>query len=102
VNRRTNEEFISLTQSDSPIDFYYFISLLNFFDKNKDDLNLKELKIIVDKCEECRLYLNEDSTDPIEQEDVNPNIFYFYRLQLQKNNNNKEVEVDSNLYAIPA
>jgi hypothetical protein len=78
------------------------MSLLNFFDRNKEELNLKELKIIVDKCEECRLYLNEGNADPIEQENVNPNIFEFYRLQLQKNNNNKETEVDSNLYAIPA
>ena len=98
MNRRN--ELINLTSSDNPIDFYYFISLLNFFDNNKNELNLEELKIIVDKCEECRLYLNEGNTDPIEQEKVNPNIFEFYRLQLQKNNNNKEL--DTSLYAIPA
>jgi len=55
--------------------------LLNFFDNHKEELNLKELKKIVDKCEECRLYLNAENTDPISQEDVNPNIYEYYRLQ---------------------
>lgn len=101
MNRRINKEFKSLLSSDSPIDFYYWISLLNFFDNHKEELNLKELKKIVDKCEECRLYLNANNTDPISQEDVNPNIYEYYRLQ-QKNNNNKEAESEEIPYAIPA
>lgn len=100
MNRRTKKELSSLLSSDSPIDFYYWISLLNFFDDHKDELNLKELKKVVDKCEECRLYLNVDNTDPISQEDIKPNVYEFYRLQIK--NNNKEIESEAIPYAIPA
>ena len=83
-------EFLFLTSSDSPINFYYWVSLLNFFDDHKDELNLKELKKVVDKCEECRLYLNAKNTDPISQEDIKPNVYEFYRLQIENNKNNKD------------
>jgi len=103
VNRRNDKELKDLLSSDSSIDFYYWISLLNFFDNDKEELNLKELKKIVDKCEECRLYLNHENTDPISQEDVNPNIYEYYRLQeIKYNKNNKEDESVETLCAIPA
>ena len=102
MNRRYDKELKTLLSTDSPIDFYLWISILNFFDIHKDDLNLKELKKIVDKCEECRLYLNEDNTDPIEQEDTKPNVYKFYRLQIENNKNNKEDESVETLCAIPA
>jgi len=102
VNRRYDKELKTLLSSDSPIDFYYWISLLNFFDDHKEELNLKELKKVVDKCEECRLYLNKDNRDPISQEDVKPNVYEFYRLQIENNKNNKESESVETLYAIPA
>lgn len=94
MNRRYDKELKALLSSDSPIDFYYWISLLNFFDDHKNELNLKELKKVVDKCEECRLYLNEDNTDPISQVDVNPNIYEYYRLQIEYNKNNKDDDND--------
>jgi len=95
VNRRNDKELKTLLSSDSPIDFYYWISILNFFDNHKEELNLKELKKVVDKCEECRLYLNKDNTDPIEQEDVKPNVYSFYRLQIENNNkNNKDDDIE--------
>ena len=100
MNRRYDKELKTLLSSDSPIDFYYWISLLNFFDDHKEELNLKELEKIVDKCEECRLYLNANNTDPISQKDVNPNIYEYYRLQIE--NNNKEIEAEEIPYAIPA
>ena len=102
MNRRYDKELKTLLSSDSPIDFYYWISLLNFFDDHKEELNLKELKKVVDKCEECRLYLNKDNRDPISQEDVKPNVYEFYRLQIENNKNNKESESVETLYAIPA
>ena len=94
MNRRTKKELKDLLSSDSPIDFYYWISLLNFFDDHKDELNLKELKKVVDKCEECRLYLNHENTDPISQEDVKPNVYEFYRLQIEYNKNNKDDDIE--------
>ncbi len=102
MNRRYDKELKTLLSSDSPIDFYYWISLLNLFDDHKEELNLKELEKIVDKCEECRLYLNANNTDPISQKDVNPNIYEYYRLQIENNKNNKESESVETLYAIPA
>jgi len=102
VNRRYDKELKTLLSSDSPIDFYLWISVLNFFDDHKEELNLKELKKVVDKCEECRLYLNKDNRDPISQEDVKPNVYEFYRLQIENNKNNKESESVETLYAIPA
>ena len=88
MNRRDDKELKNLLSPDSHIDFYYWISLLNFFDNHKEELNIKELKKIVDKCEECRLYLNENNNDPIGQQDVNPNIYEYYRLLIK---NNKEM-----------
>jgi len=103
VNRRNDKELKTLLSSDSPIDFYYWISLLNFFDNHKEELNLKELKKVVDKCEECRLYLNKDNTDPISQKDINPNVYEYYRLQeIKYNKNNKEDESVETLCALPA
>ncbi len=103
MNRRYDKELKTLLSTDSPIDFYYWISVLNFFNKHKCELNLKELKKIVDKCEECRLYLNNKNLDPINQEDIEPNVYTFYRLQIKnKNNNNKEIESEEISYAVPA
>ena len=104
MNRRNDKELKDLLSSDSPIDFYHWISLLNYFDIHKEELNLKELKKVVDKCEECRLYLNESIIDQISQEDIKPNVYEYYRLRIKnnKNNKNKEIESVETLYAIPA
>jgi len=90
VNRRYDKELKTLLSSDSPIDFYYWISLLNFFDNHKEELNLKELKKVVDKCEECRLYLNKDNRDPIEKSDTRPNVYEYLANKIKDNNKNKE------------
>lgn len=90
MNRQDNKELKSLLSSDSPIDFYYWVSLLNFFDDHKEELNLKELKKVVDKCEECRLYLNHENTDPIERSDTSPNVYKYLAQKIKDNNKNKE------------
>jgi len=99
VNRRY-EEFTNLTSIDTLPDFFYWITILNYFDKYKEELNEKELKILLDKSEECRVYLNENNTDPIDRADVNPNIYEYYRLHIENNNNNKEYS--ESYYAILA
>lgn len=78
------EDILTLTSSNKPISFCYWTTLLNFFDKHKDQLDIDDVKIIVDKCEECRIYLNEHSKTHIEQYETNPNI-YEYLKQLKKN-----------------
>ena len=66
------------------------VTILNFFEKHKDDCDEKDLKIIVDKVEECRLYLNKDNTDPMSKESISPNV-YEYLEQKIKDNNKKEL-----------
>ena len=80
------KEFKTLISSDSPIDFYHWASLLNFFDAHTEELNLKELKKIVDKCEQCRLYSNENNADPIEKSDTNPNVYEYLDEKIKDNN----------------
>ena len=58
------------------------------------------MKKVVDKCEECRLYLNHENTDLISQVDIKPNVYEYYRLQLEYKN--KEDESVETLCAIPA
>ena len=71
------DDILTITSSNEPISFYYWIKLLTFFDKHKEQLDLEDIKIIVDKCEECRLYLNEHSNSYIERHNVNPNIYEY-------------------------
>ena len=87
---RQSKEFKAILHSDSPISFFYLVTILNFFEKHKEDFDEKDLKIIVDKVEECRLYLNKDNTDPMTKESISPNV-YEYLEQKIKDNNKKEL-----------
>lgn len=77
MNRRDEEIFLTITSSHSPIDFFHWITLLNFFNVHKEELDLKELKILVDNYEECRVYFNQNNTDPIERSDTSPNVYEY-------------------------
>jgi hypothetical protein len=87
---RQNEEFINILYSDTPISFFYFVTVLNFFDKYKVELDIEDLKIIVDKVEECRLYLNKDNTDPMSRESISPNPYEYLEEKI-KDNNKKDI-----------
>jgi len=63
--RHWSEDIVTITSSSN---------IISFFNKHKHQLDLEDVKLIVDKCEECRLYLNEHSCSYIEQHEVNPNI----------------------------
>ena len=66
------------------------MTILNFFDKYKEDFDEEDLKIIVDKVEECRLYLNKDNNDPMSRESLNPNPYEYLEQKIKDNNKNKE------------
>ncbi len=57
-----SEDILTLTSSTNKISFSLLNRLLNFFDKHKKDLDFQDVKLIVDKSEEYRLYLNEHSS----------------------------------------
>ncbi len=48
-----------------------------FFHEHKEELDLDDMKIIVDKSEECRLYLNEHNRLQIKRKEVNPNVYAY-------------------------
>lgn len=90
-----SENILTIFSSDT-ISFILWVKLLNFFDDNKDQLDLEDIKLLVDKCEECRLYLNENSyvrpEDRIEQEETFPNV-YVYLEMLKKKEKKHKTEV---------
>lgn len=74
------EVIIRLTSPNNPITFSHWVTLLNFFTKHQEQLDFDDIKIIVDKSEEYRLYLNEHSCSFIERNDVHPNVYKHLEL----------------------
>ncbi len=55
------EKLLSLLEPDNLTpSLSYWISFLNFFEQNIDDLDIADMRIICDECEKCRQYLNQD------------------------------------------
>ncbi len=56
--------------------------MLKFFSEHKEHLDLDDIRLIVDRSEECRIYLNEHSRSFIKRNEVVPNIYeYLERLK---------------------
>ena len=64
-----------LLSSNQPIDFYYWITLLNLFEEQQDNLDIDDVRRLVAECERCRTELNIDNTAPIKKEDTRPNVY---------------------------
>jgi hypothetical protein len=83
-----SEDILTIFSSNQPISFLLWTKLLNYFEYNKEQLDLEDIKILVDKCEECRLYLNEHSyvrANPIQQHETFPNIYvHLEKMKIQK------------------
>ncbi len=94
------KEYDDLLSSNNPITIYYWTSLLNFFELYKDELSIKELQKLVDKCDKCRLVFNEGSTDPIHKKDTNPNVYEYLEERIKIKN--KEEGFRETCYAISA
>ena len=84
-----SEDISNLFSSNKPISFHLWVKLLNFFEENKNHLDLDDVKLLVDKCEECRLYLNEHSCSHIEQHETFPNVYV--HLEMLKKKHKAEV-----------
>jgi len=69
------EDILSL--SNKPITFALWNNVLTFFIVHKTQLDLEDIKIIVDKSEECRLYLNKHNRLHIERKEVSPNVYEY-------------------------
>jgi len=85
-----SEDILIIFSSNQPISFLLWTKLLNFFEDHKEVLDLEDMKILVGKCEECRLYLNEHSyvrANPIKQHETFPNIYvHLEKMNIQKHN----------------
>ncbi len=78
------EDIVTLTSSDIPLSFGHLVDILNYFNIHKEQLDIESLKIIVDRCEECRLYLNQANTDIIEKKDIQPNVYEYLDMRIIK------------------
>lgn len=96
------EETKSIIDSDSLPTLLYWITILNYFEFNRSDLELDDLKAVVDESERCRISLNEDREViktiykngkhvelkvvqkglGIAQEKVFPDVVYYYKQVL--------------------
>jgi len=79
----------------------HWIKLLNFFEFNKDELNINEIQQLADACEQCRQHLNKprvvklqvrdkiiEITRPgygIEKQNTNPNIYQYLTKKIEEN-----------------
>jgi hypothetical protein len=87
------EDINRITSPDNPLSFSNWVEILNFFERHKDDLEIKELEKLVDRCEQCRVYLNKRINDKIKKEDTNPNIYEYLERKIIENNNKKCMQV---------
>ena len=97
------EEIKSLINTDPLPTLLYWNSILNYFEFNRPNLELDDIKALNDESERCRVFFNTDrevvetiykngkyldvltivrSLD-IAPEDVNPNIKYYYEQMLK-------------------
>ncbi len=76
------EDIVLLTSSEIPISFSHWSEILKYFTQYKTQLDVADLQLIVDRSEECRLYLNIHSSSHIEKNEVVPNV-YEYLKELQ-------------------
>ena len=83
-------DIIKIISSNQELSFHSWIILLNFYEKHKKELDIEDLKLIVDRSEEIRIYLNENSCSYIEKHEVYPNIYEHYENMIEKNTEKKK------------
>lgn len=64
------EDIENLTSPKNPITFLHWNKLINFYRAHKHQLNKTERKLVTDKSEYYRIYLNNNSCSHIEQHEV--------------------------------
>ena len=85
-------ELTKLTSSNQPISFFYWVQLLTLFEKFQAELDIDDVRRLVNECERCRIELNKKITDKIETKDVNPDIYTYLEIleANKKEKHNKE------------
>lgn len=79
------EKDVSLIFSSDTPTIFQWNKLLNYFALHKQHLNVTEMKKIVDKCEEYRLYINKNIRNPIERSNTFPNVYEYFEKMKNKN-----------------
>ncbi len=67
---RWRNDILIITSSNITISFIKWNELINFYKEHKQDLDEKECRMVLDKSEEYRLYLNTHSQSYIERDEV--------------------------------
>jgi len=88
------KDILTITSSTETISFSLWVSLLNVFEKHKEELDLEDVKIIVDKVEEYRIYLNQHSCSHIEQQEVYPNVYQHLETMKKSRSDNQVPNLD--------
>lgn len=92
------EDILLITSSTETISFFLWVSLLNIFEKHKEELDLEDVEIIVDKVEEYRIYLNQHSCSHIERQEVNPNVYqHLENMKISRSDNQVQSSDDFSL-----
>lgn len=73
------DELNDLISSTRSISFSNWVTLLNYFDQNKTELTVSDVRMLVTECEKQRKELNKTITDKIEKADTNPNIYSYLK-----------------------
>lgn len=115
------EEIKSLICSDPLPSLLYWNSILNYFEFNRSDLELDDLKALADESERCRLFWNTDrevietvykngkyievpiivrSLD-IAQEDVNPDVVWYYNQMLSMERQKETIKLAKQVAELP-
>ena len=89
-------EIRNLLDSDSPTSFYYWLSILTYFERHQDDLTLDEVRVLADASEKCRLYWNEDKE---EEKQVYKNGKHETQIFFKKGLGINKHEVNPNIHA---
>jgi len=93
------EDIKNLTSSENPLSFYNWIQILNFFENHKNELDIEDVQLIVDRSEKIRLYVNEEYRSRIERCEVRPNV-YLHLENLKEEKSRSDIQVnEDNLIA---
>lgn len=121
------KEIDSLIKKDDPTpSLFYWTSLLNFFERNVDELDIDDVRVLTNECERCRVYWNTDKESyielkkasgkitkiktfkaglGIEKKDTNPNLYEHLaemeRREYQKAEAKKQTSVARDRQMIP-
>lgn len=80
-----SEDVVNITCSKIPLSLYSWVCLLNFYKEHKNELSAEDLELIVDKCDEYRIQLNELYELHINECEVEPNVYYHLKELRNKN-----------------